>query len=74
MGVVLYSEFCVQDKSVDPFILYGDLYKSIRGSMNDAIYGNQMEELYEITKVYTHTCEATPRLSLFLYTTGPAAL
>ena len=36
---------------MDPFIVYGDLYKGIRKSMNDAIYGNQMEEVYEITKV-----------------------
>jgi hypothetical protein len=51
MGVVFYSAFCVQDKSVDPFVLYGDLYKSIRRSMNDAMHGNQMEEVYEITQV-----------------------
>ena len=39
---------------MDPFTVYGDLYKDIRKSMNDAIYGNQMEEVYEITKVHTY--------------------
>lgn len=40
-----------QDKSVDPFVVYGDVYKKLRESMSGAMYGNQMEELGENTRV-----------------------
>lgn len=40
-----------KDKSVDPFVVYGDAYKTLRESISGAIYGNQMEELSQTTQV-----------------------
>ena len=36
---------------MDPFVIYDDKYKKLKESVNDAMYGNQLEELYETTKV-----------------------
>ena len=36
---------------MDPFVVYGDVYKKLRESMSGAMYGNQMEELGENTRV-----------------------
>lgn len=36
---------------MDPFVVYENLYKSIREAVNDAMYGNQMEVLAETTQV-----------------------
>lgn len=33
--------------------MYGELYKSLRGAVNGAMYGNQMEVLAETTQVCT---------------------
>ena len=39
---------------MDPFVIYGDLYKSLREAVNDAMYGNQVDTLKEATQVYFH--------------------
>ena len=39
---------------MDPFVIYGDLYKSLREAVNDAMYGNQVDALKEATQVYFH--------------------
>ena len=36
---------------MDPFVLYGGMYKKLRESMSGAMYGNQIEELDEATQV-----------------------
>lgn len=36
---------------MDPFVLYGGTYKKLRESMSGAMYGNQIEELAESTRV-----------------------
>ena len=36
---------------MDPFVIYGDLYKSLREAVNGAMYGNQVDALKEIIQV-----------------------
>ena len=36
---------------MDPFVIYGDLYKSLREAVNGAMYGNQVDALKETTQV-----------------------
>ena len=36
---------------MDPFVVYGDLYKSLREAVNGAMYGNQVDGLDEATQV-----------------------
>ena len=36
---------------MDPFAIYGDLYKNLREAVNDAMYDNQVDTLNEATKV-----------------------
>ena len=38
---------CIQDKQVDPFVIYGDAYKQLRETIRDVVYGTheQTDEL-----------------------------
>ena len=36
---------------MDPFVVYGDAYKTLRESISGAMYGNQMKELCQTTQV-----------------------
>ena len=40
---------------MDPFVIYEDIYKSLREAINGAMYGNQMEELDKATQVHRVT-------------------
>ena len=51
---------------MDPFVIYGDLYKSLRGAVNGAMYGNQVDVLDEATRVH-HSCFVNNQLAASLY-------
>ena len=36
---------------MDPFVVYGDMYKTLRESISGAMYSNQLEELSQTTQV-----------------------
>ena len=39
---------------MDPFVVYGDPYKSLREAINGMMYGNEMDKLVKVTRVCKH--------------------
>ena len=39
---------------MDPFVVYGGLYKSLREAINGVMYGNKMDKLVKVTPVCRH--------------------
>ena len=37
---------------MDPFVVYGDAYKSLRMSVSGAIHGDQMDDLQQSVQVF----------------------
>ena len=48
------SIFCLQDKVVDPFVIYSDHgYATLRKIISEGVYEKQTEKLDEATKVWS---------------------
>lgn len=53
--ILLYlSTFTLQEKVVDPFVIYRAEYSALREDVSAAVFGKQVQGLDEATQVYTY--------------------